>query len=53
MHRLIPYTTAALALATGDVILFTGFSKKTLSVAVPWVETSTGPGGFMICGLIL
>ena len=25
--------------------------KKKLFVAFPWVETSTGPGGFMICVL--
>ena len=24
-------------------------SKKNFFVAFPWVETSTGPGGFMIC----
>ena len=29
-----------------------GFSKKKLFVAFPWVETSTGPGGFMICVFI-
>ena len=28
-----------------------GFSK--LLVAFPWVETSTGPGGFMICVFII
>ena len=27
------------------------FPKK-LFVAFPWVETSTGPGGFMICVFI-
>ena len=26
--------------------------KKQLVVAFPWVETSTGPGGFMICVFI-
>ena len=26
--------------------------KKQLFVAFPWVETSTGPGGFMICVFI-
>ena len=26
--------------------------KKKLFVAFPWVETSTGPGGFMICVFI-
>ena len=25
----------------------------TLFVAFPWVETSTGPGGFMICVFII
>ena len=33
----IPYTTAA----------------SKLFVAFPWVETSTGPGGFMICVFII
>ena len=28
-------------------------SKKKLFVAFPWVETSTGPGGFMICVFII
>ena len=28
------------------------FAKKKLFVAFPWVETSTGPGGFMICVFI-
>ena len=27
--------------------------KKQLFLAFPWVETSTGPGGFMICVLVL
>ena len=27
--------------------------KNTLFVAFPWVETSTGPGGFMICVFII
>ena len=27
--------------------------KKQLFVAFPWVETSTGPGGFMICVFII
>ena len=27
--------------------------KKKLFVAFPWVETSTGPGGFMICVFIV
>ena len=27
--------------------------KKQLFVAFPWVVTSTGPGGFMICVFIL
>ena len=27
--------------------------KKKLFVAFPWVVTSTGPGGFMICVFIL
>ena len=27
--------------------------KKKLFVAFPWVETSTGPGGFMICVFII
>ena len=33
----------------------TGFSnyKKKLFVAFPWVETSTGLGGFMICVFII
>ena len=26
--------------------------QKKLFVAFPWVETSTGPGGFMICVFI-
>ena len=26
---------------------------KKLFVAFPWVETSTGPGGFMICVFII
>ena len=30
-------------------IEFTVWFKKKLFVAFPWVETSTGPGGFMIC----
>ena len=29
------------------------FKKKKLFVAFPWVETSTGPGGFMICVFII
>ena len=28
-------------------------AKKKLFVAFPWVETSTGPGGFMICVFII
>ena len=28
------------------------FKKNKLFVAFPWVETSTGPGGFMICVFI-
>ena len=28
-------------------------TKKQLFVAFPWVETSTGPGGFMICVFII
>ena len=27
--------------------------KKNLFVAFPWVETSTGPGGSMICVFII
>ena len=27
--------------------------KKKKNVALPWVVTSTGPGGFMICVCIL
>ena len=27
--------------------------QKKLFVAFPWVETSTGPGGFMICVFII
>ena len=27
--------------------------KKTFFFAFPWVVTSTGPGGFMICGFII
>ena len=27
--------------------------KKKFFVAFPWVETSTGPGGFMICVFII
>ena len=27
--------------------------KKKKFVAFPWVETSTGPGGFMICVFII
>ena len=27
--------------------------KKKLFVAFPWVETSTGPGGFIICVFII
>ena len=34
--------------------LFCGFSKKkTYCVAFPWVVTSTGPRGFMICVFII
>ena len=34
---------------------FSNYKKKTkkLFVAFPWVETSTGPGGFMICVFII
>ena len=28
-------------------------NKKKLFVAFPWVVTSTGPGGFMICVFII
>ena len=28
-------------------------AKKQLFVAFPWVENSTGPGGFMICVFII
>ena len=31
----------------------TSIQKKKLFVAFPWVETSTGPGGFMICVFII
>ena len=27
--------------------------QQQLFVAFPWVETSTGPGGFMICVFII
>ena len=27
--------------------------SKKFFVAFPWVETSTGPGGFMICVFII
>ena len=27
--------------------------RKKLFVAFPWVKTSTGPGGFMICVFII
>ena len=30
-----------------------GSKKKSFCVAFPWVETSTGPGGFMICVFII
>ena len=40
---LIHYTTGASLLST----------KKKLFVAFPWVVTSTGPGGFMICVFII
>ena len=33
--------------------LGTNVPKKKLFVAFPWVETSTGPGGFMICVFII
>ena len=33
-------------------LLSTKKKKKKLFVAFPWVETSTGPGGFMICVFI-
>ena len=33
--------------------LFLIDKKKQLFVAFPWVETSTGPGGFMICVFII
>ena len=38
----------------GSTGIRSGFkaSKKKLFVAFPWVETSTGPGGFMICVFI-
>ena len=38
-----------------SVLLFHGlhaFEMLKLFVAFPWVETSTGPGGFMICVFI-
>ena len=41
---LIHYTTGASLLL---------IPKKKLFVAFPWVETSTGPGGFMICVFII
>ena len=28
-------------------------SREKKNVAFPWVETSTGPGGFMICVFII
>ena len=31
----------------------TNLGLKKLFVAFPWVETSTGPGGFMICVFII
>ena len=40
---LIHYTTGASLLG----------NDKKLFVAFPWVETSTGPGGFMICVFII
>ena len=39
-----------------EVVTFSLVSKKKtkkLFVAFPWVETSTGPGGFMICVFII
>ena len=39
-HRFIPYTTAA-------------SHQNKFFVAFHWVETSTGPGGFMICVFII
>ena len=29
------------------------YKKTTTFLAFPWVETSTGPGGFMICVFII
>ena len=33
--------------------LWSPAGKQKLFVAFPWVETSTGPGGFMICVFII
>ena len=41
---LIHYTTGGLLKLHGS---------KKLFVAFPWVETSTGPGGLMICVFII
>ena len=65
-HRFIPFTTAAkvileyrVAVITAgkikELIYFGNYLKYLiikLFVAFPWVVTSTGPGGFMICVFI-
>ena len=39
---------------TDDItVCINDIEKKQLFVAFPWVETSTGPGGFMICVFII
>ena len=34
---------------TTDIYENSSINRKNTFVAFPWVETSTGPGGFMIC----
>ena len=41
--------TAFLEHESDDSTFNTSKSSHILFVAFPWVETSTGPGGFMIC----
>ena len=46
-------TKSNFTLLTTEYILNVFDFNQILFVAFPWVITSTGPGGFMICVLIL
>ena len=49
MIQLLSNKTTALPMSKENRYI----KKHTLFVTFPWVESSTGPGGFMICVFII